>query len=270
VSLKKQKLIDMEKKVASSSPALLSLTKKAAVSLEKKGLGEHTARVAICLDISGSMQGLYRSGKIQALAERVLALGLRFDDDGEVDVFLFGRRGHAAGSLNLGNHGGFTDAMLRRHPLEGATSYGAAMKLVREHYFGTGKRRKSSHPGDVPVYVMFITDGNATDPDVAREQVVSSSYEPLFWQFMAIGSSSKAVDAAPSGRRGFGSRMASWATGDFAFLEELDDMGGRYLDNADFFAVQDPANVSDEQLFDLLMGEYPDWLSQARRKGLAR
>jgi len=100
--------------------------------------------------------------------------------------------------------------------------------------------------------------------------VVSSSYEPLFWQFMAIGTSSRSVDApAPSGGGGFFSRKASaGGGGEFRFLEELDDMGGRYLDNADFFAVQDPANLSDDQLYDLLTTEYPQWVAQARAKGL--
>jgi hypothetical protein len=71
---------------------MLSLVKTAGVSLEKRGLAEHTARVALVLDISGSMAALYRSGAVQRLAGRVLALGLRFDDDGVVDVFLFGKQ----------------------------------------------------------------------------------------------------------------------------------------------------------------------------------
>jgi hypothetical protein len=57
---------------------------------------------------------------------------------------------------------------------------------------------------------------------------------------------------------------------DFSFLEELDDMGGRFLDNADFFAVTDPANLTAEQLFDLMAAEYPGWLAQARARGLTR
>lgn len=265
ISLKKQKLIDMEKRVAAESPALLSLTKKVGVNLEKRGLGEHTARVALCLDISGSMSRLYRDGKIQALAERVLALGLRFDDDGEVDVFLFGKNGYAAGTINLGNHSDFIAQSLRQYGLEPATSYGAAMKLVREHYFGDSQPRTQPRPDSLPVYAMFVTDGAANDERVAREQVTASSYEPLFWQFMAIGKSSKSVDS--SGRRGGGRGRGG---GDFRFLEELDDMSGRHLDNADFFAVEDPAGIPDDMLFDLLMTEYPKWLEQARGKHLLR
>lgn len=45
-------------------------------------------------------------------------------------------------------------------------------------------------------------------------------------------------------------------------------MAGRFLDNADFFAGQDPANLSDERLYELLTTEYPTWVTQARQRGL--
>jgi len=268
VSLKKQKQISLEKRAAAEAPQLVNLVKKAAVSLEKRGLGEHTARVALCLDISGSMAMLYRSGKIQKLAERILALGLRFDDDGEVDTFLFGRAGHQAESMNLTNVQEYTGAVLQRHPLETSTNYGAAMKLIRRHYFGYDGPRDSPHSDRFPVYVMFVTDGATFDEDVAREQVRSSSYEPLFWQFMAIGSSSRGLGGGGRRRGFFGGGGSSGESREFRFLEELDDMGGRFLDNADFFSVEDPAQVTDDELFDLLMTEYPGWLAQARQRGL--
>ena len=61
---------------------------------------------------------------------------------------------------------------------------------------------------------MFVTDGAPGDRVGAEQQVTAASYEPVFWQFMGIGKASS-----------------------FAFLEKLDDLGGRYTDNADFFAV---------------------------------
>jgi stress response protein SCP2 len=278
VSLKKQKLISMEKQLAAKSPELLSLTKKAAVSLEKRGLGEHTARVALCLDISGSMHQLYRSGKMQALVERVLALGVRFDDDGEVDCFLFGQNAYEPGVVDVDNHHSYVADTLAVHRLEGATYYGKAMELIRQRYFGSSAPRRSPHRDQLPVYVMFITDGQTMDEDTTREQVISSSYEPIFWQFMAIGQSDAAVDAKPApqaapGGGGFFSRLTASAVRSagrdtFAFLTELDDMQGRLVDNADFFVVTDPANVSDEQLFELMSNEYPGWLTMARSNGL--
>jgi stress response protein SCP2 len=270
VSLKKQRLVDMEKRVAARDPQLLSLTKQAAVSLEKRGLGEHTAKVALCLDISGSMGNLYRSGKIAELARRILALGLRFDDDGEVDVFLFGANGYQADPLDLSNSANFVPSLFNTYSLEPSTYYGKAMSLVRQFYFGSSGPRNAPIGNPVPVYVMFVTDGQTFDPDETRQHIISSSYEPLFWQFMAIGKSDTKLDAFGRVQKPsrFGRRGGGGGGGEFAFLEELDNLPGRYLDNANFFAVEDPSTIPDEALFELLMGEYPAWLGLARQRGL--
>jgi vWA found in TerF C terminus len=281
LSLKKQKLISLEKQLADRGDHnLLDLTKRAAVSLEKRGLGEHTARVALCLDISGSMSGLYRSGKVQALVERVLALGLRFDDNAEVDVFLFGARAHEAGTVGLDSYQGWTQRMQAHWPLEAGTDYAKAIRLIREQYFGTSEPRFAPLFDQQPVYVMFVTDGRTVSEQDAREQVLASSYEPLFWQFMGLGRSTKSVDAPaaemapppPVKQSRFARRIQSLTAGlgegTFRFLEELDQLPGRFTDNASFFCVQDPANITDEQLFELMMAGYPDWLPNARTRGL--
>ena len=97
ISMEKKRIVDLEKKLVTSGDTnMISLVKKAGISLEKKGLSEHTARVALVLDISGSMSRRYAKGLVQKLAERVLALGLRFDDDGEVDVLVVRRKGPQA------------------------------------------------------------------------------------------------------------------------------------------------------------------------------
>ncbi len=248
VSLEKKRLVDLEKKLTTQAPAMLSLVKTAGVSLSKRGLGEHTARVALCLDISASMSSLYRRGAVQKLAERVLALALRFDDDGAVDVFLFGKESYAAPAMTLENSPTFLERALKAYPLEGATFYGKAMRLVREHYFGEAAPRRAPLREALPVYVMFLTDGEPNDRKDAEAQVREAAFEPLFWQFMGIG------------RR-------------FPFLEKLDDLTGRHVDNADFFAVSEDellgrSPLPDDALFDRLMQEYPAWLSTARTKGL--
>ncbi|GAB3324062.1 VWA domain-containing protein [Geodermatophilus aquaeductus] len=251
VSMEKRRIVDLEKKLATSAPQMLSLVKTAGVSLEKRGLGEHTARVALVLDISGSMAALYRAGAVQRLAERVLALGLRFDDDGVVDVFLFGKDVHRPEpGLRLEGHQQYIADLSRQYPLEYDTRYGAAMAAVRQAYFGDSRERVEPQPAQVPVYVMFLTDGAPSDKSVATKQIKSASFEPVFWQFMGIGPERQ-----------------------FSYLQRLDDLDGRYTDNADFFAVsQDDLMgsrpISDDALFDRLMTEYPDWLRRARAQGL--
>lgn len=81
--------INLEKRIAevqSRAPDMVSLVKSVGLTLEKKGVSIPKAKVALVLDISGSMSGLFRSAPVDALAQRALALGLTFDDDGEIDT----------------------------------------------------------------------------------------------------------------------------------------------------------------------------------------
>lgn len=241
------KRVQLEKRIEQEAPQLVSLIKKAQVSLEKAGLGEHRAKVCLCLDISASMSGLYSSGKIQAFVERIVALACRFDDDGEVDVFLFGQKAHRAPVITLRNYQQYIGHLIEHFPLEGGTHYSPVMKLIRQHYLQDDSDRKSpiSEPIQEPVYVMFVTDGATSNRKAAENQMLYASYQPIFWQFMGIG-----------------------RDGSFEFLEKLDDLTGRYLDNADFFSVKTPQEYSDEQLFARLMNEYPTWIKQAQQKQL--
>ena len=255
------KKILLEKKMEQTAPKLLDLSKKAKISLEKVGLQNHTAKVALCLDISGSMSKMYRTGKIQEFVERILALGTRFDDDGSIDVFLFGKNGYDAGEITIDNFNGSVDRLIKQYPLEGNTYYGKAMKIIRKHYFGSGGKRDKPYSQTHPVYVMFVTDGAPFDRADATNHIQHSSYEPIFWQFMAIGKSNKSAKK----KSGFFNTIFQ---SDFTFLEQLDNLSDRYLDNANFFSVEDPLEVSDTELYDLLMTEYPGWVKSASQKGL--
>lgn len=262
-SLDFTKRLNLEKRVATEAPQLVNLVKKATISLEKVGLGAHRAKVCLCLDISGSMTGLYRRGLVQEFAERVLALGCRFDDDGEIDVFLFGARVHQPEAMTLLNCSSYVRNVTQLHPLEGDTLYGAAIAAIRKHYFpqnGGSEKPPAATPADVPVYVMFVTDGGTSDKLFTEKQVRASSFEPIFWQFMGIG----------KGRKSKSAKLSAFATSDFPFLEKLDDLSGRLIDNADFFSVESPDEHPDEVLYDLMMAEYPEWLKQAKQKSLLR
>ena len=252
--------VDLEKRVAHSAPQLVNLVKSAAVSLEKAGLGQHRAKVCLVLDISGSMSTLYRKGLVQQFAERILALGCRFDDDGEIDVFLFGRNVHQGAPMGLSNWSNYIRQVIDKHPLEGDTRYGAAIETVRRHYFpdSRGGERKTALKAKVPVYVMFVTDGSTSDKPLTERQLRWASREPIFWQFMGIG----------KGRKSKSKALASFADSDFPFLEKLDELDGRMIDNADFFAVSSPDEHSDGALYDLLMNEYPQWVKEARQHGM--
>lgn len=250
--------VSLEKRIEKEAPQLVSLVKQAKVSLEKTGLGRHRARVCLCLDISGSMHTLYKQGAVQRFAERVLALACHFDDDGEIDVFLFGANVHHPEPLNLGNCRDYIAGITRRHVLEGDTRYGKAMGAIRDFYFDPSAAPGTIQCAEIPVYVMFVTDGSTSDKTLTERQLRESSFQPIFWQFMGIG----------KGRKSRSKLLMAFTDSSFPFLEKLDELPGRLLDNAAFFSVERPDEHTDDALYDLLMEEYPEWVKAAKAKGM--
>ena len=91
---------------------------------------------------------------------------------------------------------------------------------------------------------MFITDGEPDSRSDAEKQIREASKEPIFWQFMGVGGN------------------------EFEFLSELDNLTGRFIDNAGFFAVSNPEKISDQELYKKMLSEYPDWVNQMNAKGI--
>lgn len=54
----------------------------------------------------------------------------------------------------------------------------------------------------------------------------------------------------------------------YGVLERLDELDGRVVDNVGFFAVDDIDAVDDAELYRWLLGEFPDWLREARAAGV--
>lgn len=243
-------MVDLEKR---APKALVSLAKNAKDVLEARGLGSHVAAVALCLDISGSMKPLFTRGVVQGLIERVMGLGLNFDDNGAIDVFAFGVKAHDLGEFKAEDFGNAASRILEATGLEGGTCYAPPIRAIMSHYgfksgglvsglFGGNKPQ----PRDQPTYMLFVTDGENSDQDEARKAIIDASRCPIFFQFVGIGG------------------------GAFRFLKELDTMGGRFMDNANFFEIQDPTAVPERQLYEQMMAEYPDWVGKAKEKGLLK
>ena len=239
VDLRKQRIVSLEK----TDPKLVSLAKTAAVSLEKKSLAGATAKVVLALDISGSMSSRYRSGEVDRLVQRVLGMGLNMDDDGSIEVYAFGSGAYRIGVADANNYRTFVPDMLRQRSLEGSTHYGATIRMIRQDY------GSQSDFGRVPVYVLFVTDGDTNDKSLTEREIKDASSEGIFWQFVGIGGTSV------------------FSSG-FDFLEKLDDLRGRKVDNCDFFSVSSADQPTDTELYDKMMGEYPGWLKSARAAGV--
>ena len=223
-------------KLDAQAPSLVKFARKAQFSLSRHGLEGHRAKVALCLDFSGSMRALYKSGQVQALTERVLALATQLDDDGAIDVFLFDSSAEYLGELSLTDFQGGVDRLTTGRRM-GTTNYAAAMALVRA--------RAESGSDGLPTYVMFLTDGSPDSRRSATAQLVDASREPIFWQFLGVGE------------------------GPFDYLRRLDEsVPGRLVDNASFFQASDVASISDQELLGHMLEEYPDWLRAAARERL--
>ncbi|MFJ5804828.1 VWA domain-containing protein [Streptomyces sp. NPDC093093] len=215
---------------------LVSLTKAAAVSLDKQGLTGQRAAVYLVLDHSGSMHGFYQAGAVQRLAEQALGLSANLDDDGTVPVIYFGSRAEEAFDVRLDNYQGVID---RTHPAVpwGYTDYAAAMRAVISEYQRSGATD--------PAFVIFQTDGEPDDRAAAEQVLREASKLPIFWAFV-----------------GFGPRPR--------FLEKLDDLRGRAVDNASLFHAAAPERVSDTELYDGLTAEYAGWLAASSAAGITR
>ncbi|MGF1532975.1 MAG: VWA domain-containing protein [Bernardetiaceae bacterium] len=230
-------------------------------------LEDHRARVALCLDVSATMHPLYRSGKMQTFAERVLALGVFFDENDAIDIFLFGDKTHYVGQMNLLNFKDFIPKAKQKYISTGATQYSEVFAAIRKFYFpdaAGGARAEALLGAELPVYAMFVSDGTTLDEASAEQQLAWSSYEPIFWQFMAIGKNKEALN----NRTPWGWISRAFAH-DFSFFQKLDDLTeGCKLDNADFFCVADPQKITDQELYQHMMNEYPEWLQTAHTAGL--
>jgi hypothetical protein len=215
---------------------LVSLTKTAAVSLEKSGLTGQRAAVYLVLDHSGSMLSFYKNGSVQRLAEQALGLSANLDDDGTVPVVFFGTYASAPILVELSGYEGIID---REHAQVtwGTTDYVSAMRAVVNHH-------KQSGATD-PAFVIFQTDGAPNDKRATEQALRDASDLPIFWAFV-----------------GFGGRVE--------FLEKLDDLRGRQVDNASFFHAADPHSVTDEALYDGLTREYAGWLAAATAAGIVQ
>lgn len=211
-------------------------------TIHQYGLQGEKAQVVAVIDISLSMSGLFLTGKIQKLLERILPLALQFDADGEIDVFLFHWLSfHNAKSFSLANRQGYIlKKIVLKHALNSfflgfATFYAGVINRIRRQY-------ASKKTAMLPTFVLYFTDGDCWDKRSSEKAIVAASEEAIFWKFIGLGGKSKT----------------------FAFLQKLDDLEGRKVDNCDFIHIPNLDDMSDEQLYQLLLREFQPWLQQYR------
>jgi len=251
---------------------LVELKKTSFVVLEKKGLVDVKANIVMIADTSGSTYHLYNSGIMQESMERLLGLGLNMDLNKSIEVFTFANTHTHIGNANEGNVKNFVkNVLLRKTSIGGGTRYAGVMNEVlgkfgkeikfeevtiekEQGFFGklfgkkpevtTFQKPVAIEQSKVPTIVFFLTDGNNHDPAQTAQLIRETADQPVFWQFVGLGNES------------------------FEFLEMLDEMEGRFIDNANFFQLNDISKISDKELYERLLNEVPSWLKEAKEKNI--
>ncbi|MDV5356641.1 VWA domain-containing protein [Enterobacter asburiae] len=232
--------ISLEKKLENKSPRLVSLAKKATVSLTKNKLDTLQASVAFVLDASGSMSGQFHKGNVQAVLDRIAVLAAQFDDDGEMDLWAFGKKHKKYPNVTLDNLDDYIETIRKNGKrsmfeilpgLGGVNNEPPVMEEIIDYFKET----------KLPVYVVFITDGGISKTREIKEAIRRSANYPIFWKFVGLGGSN------------------------YGILENLDDFTDRRVDNTDFFAMDDFGTMSDEKLYDNLLEEFRAWIDEAKK-----
>ncbi|QCR31003.1 VWA domain-containing protein [Lysinibacillus sp. SGAir0095] len=217
----------------------ISLRKeKVKVVLTKKNLTGVRAKVGLVLDISGSMRRLYKVGEVQEAVERIAAVASQFDDDGSLDIWVYDNEFARLPEVTEHNLLGYVE----KNILNNGEIHKFGRNDEPQVMADVMKKYTVEEPNDEPVFLIFINDGGCK-PGI-KKFIVESSTKPIFWQFVGIGDAN------------------------FDVLRKLDTMEGRFIDNASFFHFEDIEKVTDEQLYDNLLNEFPSWLKEAKEKGI--
>ncbi|WP_169812691.1 vWA domain-containing protein, partial [Nocardia acidivorans] len=247
--------IDMRKR--------LSLRKEqVAVSLAKRGVSQLNARVILVLDASGSMTPLYAKQLVHRVVERMAAVAAQLDDNGAMQAWTFATNPARLPDLTIAD----MPQWISLHVRCGQLSLFGGRKRAREQarpgqvdmravgiqneeqkVIAEVRAYVRAQPQSTPTLVLFFSDGGVYKNREIEQELRAAVEEPIFWQFVGLGT-----------RSGYG------------VLERLDTMSGRRVDNVGFFAVDDIDQITDAELYDRILGEFPSWINEATRAGILR
>lgn len=219
--------IDMSKHAENLETVLIDMSKSG-----KTNMTNHTARVALAMDYSGSMGNMFANGSVQDVITRLLPIAIKFDDNGELESWLFSDGHERMAPVTASNYEGYVkNVMMQAKMYMGGTNYAPVLKDMVKYY-------KDKHPSTIPSFIMFITDGDNWDEHETNEIVRELSNYNMFVQFVGIGNGSS-----------------------FNYLKSLDDMPGRKHDNTGFIAVKDMNKMDDQRLYTEMLRQYNDWIN---------
>lgn len=222
---------ELNKKISLRKDMVISETKKQNISVSK-------ARIVFVLDHSGSMRNMYKDGTVQNILERIFPMAMYFDDNAEMEFYWFDNIYKELEPVNYSNIDGcVSNIILSQKDHFGGTCYAPVMGEIINRY-------AIKNSADMPTFVIFITDGSNSDKKASKDMLIKASEYNLFWKFIGIGKEK------------------------FEFLEKLDTLDGRLIDNANFISINNLDEISDSQLYSYLLEEYNDWLDLCKKNNI--
>lgn len=227
-------MIDLKKKAEHIGRILLTKGVKTAPIM----------RVGLAIDVSGSMIGIYNSGKLQAAFDQMMGVSVKFDDNGELDVFQFNNNCKYIGTSSPTDYENY----IRKHiSIDGATSYAPIVEAALDFFFKPKKTGGfmgfggKSEVNDMPVLMIVLTDGQPDDDARTLRALEAAGDKNIYWHFVGIGGD----------RRSF-STIARLA-------DALANVGEVYLPRID---------MSDDEIYEqLICDELVEWIGSHHGTG---
>lgn len=222
-------------------------------------------RVGLALDVSGSAEWLYKRGIMQETVNRIQAVALKFDDNGELDMWTFCDRFNRIDTATAADYDGYvTRAIMenRKIALWGGTEYGPVLNDMINFWFprsaaptvapaqksggffgGLFKKTEAvpaptvanSVASPLPAMGLLVTDGANADRRYAAEVLTDAARHNIYWNMVGVGDSSL-----------------------FTFLQEQAD----WLPNVGFVNLSS-LEMSDDELYDQIINpEFVGWLKK--------
>lgn len=250
------------------SIALEKRAEKVGIILAKSGItAVPPVRVGLVLDVSGSTQHLYNSGIMQKVVDRLIPVAMKFDDNGELDVWSFTTGFDQLESATAADEGSYVqDNILNNSDITkwGGTEYGPVLQAVSDFWYPSapvaaiekatgffkglfGKKAEAAAAPvatsgvdahgqslDIPALCLFITDGENSDKQHAAQVLAATANKNVYFIMIGVGPSHY-----------------------FSFLEQQADL----LGNVGFVNLSS-LEISEEDLYAQLVGtdEFTTWI----------
>jgi hypothetical protein len=193
--------------------------------------------VKLCVDVSGSIQPLFRNGTVQNVIDRLIPVGMRFDDNQSIEAYAFSDSAKRLDDIKVSMFGTYVERQFMpqaQSVLWGGTNYTKPLSMVAKDsktpLFGFGKKPP-------PGYLLFITDGDTgpNDERDAEEVLQDLAKKNVYVQLVGVGTQAT-----------------------FSFLKRM----AKKYDTVGFVTFPSVERVTDDEMYnDLLSDELADFIN---------